>query len=65
LHRIGLTPGTLRTSIIVDEHFKIHLSGLIPATFERLDDGKQPVREAVRQLLMTLMEVSPTAFHYL
>jgi CLIP-associating protein 1/2 len=46
-------------AVVAGEHFKIHLNGLAPAAVERLGDGKQPVREAARQLLITLMEVSP------
>ncbi|KAK3142128.1 hypothetical protein QOZ80_4BG0342570 [Eleusine coracana subsp. coracana] len=45
-------------AVVAGEHFKIHLNGLVPAAVERLGDGKQPVREAARQLLVTLMEVS-------
>ncbi|KAL6652423.1 hypothetical protein ACP70R_011348 [Stipagrostis hirtigluma subsp. patula] len=45
-------------AVVAGEHFKIHLNGLVPAAVERLGDGKQPVREAARQLLITLMEVS-------
>ncbi|GJN27096.1 hypothetical protein PR202_gb15085 [Eleusine coracana subsp. coracana] len=43
-------------AVVAGEHFKIHLNGLVPAAVERLGDGKQPVREAARQLLVTLME---------
>jgi CLIP-associating protein 1/2 len=46
-------------AVVAGDHFKIHLNGLVPAAVERLGDGKQPVREAARQLLITLMEVSP------
>ena len=45
-------------AVVAGEHFKIHLNALVPAAVERLGDGKQPVREAARQLLVTLMEVS-------
>ncbi|KAL6903536.1 hypothetical protein ACP4OV_004349 [Aristida adscensionis] len=45
-------------AVVAGEHFKIHLNALVPAAVERLGDGKQPVREAARQLLITLMEVS-------
>jgi CLIP-associating protein 1/2 len=45
-------------AVVADDHFKIHLNALVPAAVERLDDGKQPVRDAARQLLITLMEVS-------
>ncbi|KAF7017258.1 hypothetical protein CFC21_030727 [Triticum aestivum] len=45
-------------AVLAGDHFKIHLNALVPAAVERLGDGKQPVREAARQLLVTLMEVS-------
>ncbi|KAL5213292.1 hypothetical protein ABZP36_024139 [Zizania latifolia] len=45
-------------AVIAGDHFKIHLNALVPAAVERLGDGKQPVRDAARQLLVTLMEVS-------
>lgn len=44
-------------AVLAGDHFKIHLNALVPAAVERLGDGKQPVREAARQLLVTLMEV--------
>uniref|UniRef100_A0A0D9VIC6 TOG domain-containing protein n=1 Tax=Leersia perrieri TaxID=77586 RepID=A0A0D9VIC6_9ORYZ len=50
-------------AVLAGDHFKIHLNALVPAAVERLGDGKQPVRDAARQLLVTLMEVrvsSPT-----
>nr|CAB3450376.1 unnamed protein product [Digitaria exilis] len=43
-------------AVLAADHFKIHLNALVPAAVERLGDGKQPVREAARQLLVTLME---------
>ncbi|XP_072956983.1 CLIP-associated protein [Typha angustifolia] len=45
-------------AVLAGEHFKLHFNGLVPAVVERLGDGKQPVRDAARQLLITLMEVS-------
>ncbi|XP_062219673.1 CLIP-associated protein-like [Phragmites australis] len=45
-------------AVLAGDHFKIHLNALVPAAVERLGDGKQPVRDAARQLLVTLMEVS-------
>ncbi|XP_042467456.1 CLIP-associated protein-like isoform X1 [Zingiber officinale] len=45
-------------AVLSGDHLKIHFNGLVPAVVERLGDGKQPVREAARQLLITLMEVS-------
>ncbi|ONK70885.1 uncharacterized protein A4U43_C04F2530 [Asparagus officinalis] len=45
-------------AVLSGEHLKLHFNGLVPAIVERLGDGKQPVRDAARQLLITLMEVS-------
>ncbi|KAJ6843114.1 CLIP-associated protein [Iris pallida] len=45
-------------AVLSGEHLKLHFNGLVPAVVERLGDGKQPVRDAARQLLVTLMEVS-------
>ncbi|KQJ83476.1 CLIP-associated protein isoform X2 [Brachypodium distachyon] len=45
-------------AVVAGDHFKIHLNALVPAAVERLGDGKQPVRDAARQLLITLMEIS-------
>lgn len=45
-------------AVLSGEHLKLHFNGLLPAVVERLGDGKQPVRDAARQLLITLMEVS-------
>lgn len=44
-------------AVLSGEHLKLHFNGLVPAIVERLGDGKQPVRDAARQLLITLMEV--------
>ena len=50
-------------AVLAGEHFKMHLNALVPAAVERLGDSKQPVRDASRQLLVTLMEVSrPLAY---
>lgn len=43
-------------AVVAGDHFKIHLNSLVPAAVERLGDSKQPVRNAARQLLITLME---------
>lgn len=45
-------------AVVAGDHFKIHLNALVPAAVERLGDDKQPVHDAARQLLITLMEVS-------
>ncbi|KAJ9565008.1 hypothetical protein OSB04_000974 [Centaurea solstitialis] len=43
-------------AIVSGDHFKLHFNALVPATVERLGDGKQPVRDAARRLLLTLMQ---------
>ncbi|XP_058207371.1 CLIP-associated protein-like isoform X2 [Rhododendron vialii] len=45
-------------AVLSRDHFKLHFDALVPPTVERLGDGKQPVRDAARHLLLTLMEVS-------
>ncbi|OVA02233.1 HEAT [Macleaya cordata] len=45
-------------AVLSGEHLKLHFNSLVPAVVERLGDGKQPVRDAARRLLLTLMEVS-------
>jgi len=44
------------------DHFKLHFNALVPAVVERLGDAKQPVRDAARRLLLTLMEVNTFYF---
>jgi CLIP-associating protein 1/2 len=44
-------------AVLAGDHFKVHLNAFVPVAVERLGDGKQPVRHAARQLLVTLMEV--------
>lgn len=44
-------------AVLSGDHFKLHFNALVPAVVERLGDGKQPVRDAARRLLLTLMEV--------
>ncbi|URD77432.1 HEAT repeat family protein [Musa troglodytarum] len=44
-------------AVLSGEHLKLHFNGIVPAVVERLGDGKQPVRDAARQFLVTLMEV--------
>ncbi|KAF7081782.1 hypothetical protein CFC21_085689, partial [Triticum aestivum] len=56
--RAGGLQALSAAAVLAGDHFKIHLNALVPAAVERLGDGKQPVREAARQLLVTLMEVS-------
>ncbi|XP_060180521.1 CLIP-associated protein-like [Lycium barbarum] len=45
-------------AVLSGEHFKLHFNALVPAVVERLGDAKQPVRDASRRLLLTLMQVS-------
>ncbi|XP_027350603.1 CLIP-associated protein [Abrus precatorius] len=44
--------------VLAGDHFKLHFNALLPAVVDRLGDAKQPVRDAARRLLLTLMEVS-------
>ncbi|OIT07263.1 clip-associated protein [Nicotiana attenuata] len=44
-------------AVLSGEYFKLHFNALLPAVVERLGDSKQPVRDAARRLLLTLMEV--------
>lgn len=44
-------------AVLSGDHLKLHFNALIPSVVERLGDGKQPVRDAARRLLLTLMEV--------
>ncbi|CAA0823913.1 CLIP-associated protein [Striga hermonthica] len=64
-----LTDGNFRVSqgalqalasavVLSGDHFKLHFNALVPAVVERLGDSKQPVRDAARRLLLTLMEIS-------
>ncbi|XP_009799876.1 CLIP-associated protein [Nicotiana tabacum] len=45
-------------AVLSGEHLKLHFNALVPAVVERLGDSKQPVRDAARRLLLTLMQVS-------
>ncbi|XP_077250889.1 CLIP-associated protein-like [Tasmannia lanceolata] len=57
-----VSQGALQTlasaAVLSGEHLKLHFNALVPAIVERFGDGKQPVRDAARRLLLTLMEVS-------
>ncbi|KAL3333959.1 hypothetical protein AABB24_030634 [Solanum stoloniferum] len=57
-----VTQGALQSlasaAVLSGEHLKLHFNALLPAVVERLGDAKQPVRDAARRLLLTLMEVS-------
>ncbi|GFZ20169.1 CLIP-associated protein [Actinidia rufa] len=54
----GALQALASAAVLSGEHFKLHFNALVPATVERLGDAKQPVRDAARRLLLTLMEVS-------
>ncbi|KAK1355906.1 CLIP-associated protein-like [Heracleum sosnowskyi] len=45
-------------AVLSGEVFKLHFNAIVPAVVDRLGDGKQPVRDSARRLLLTLMEVS-------
>ncbi|CAN6460516.1 unnamed protein product [Victoria cruziana] len=54
----GALQSLASAAILAGEHLKLHFNALVPAVVERLGDAKQPVRDAARRLLLTLMEVS-------
>ncbi|GFY99513.1 CLIP-associated protein [Actinidia rufa] len=54
----GALQALASAAVLSGEHFKLHFNALVPATVERLGDAKQPVRDAAKRLLLTLMEVS-------
>ncbi|KAI4319340.1 hypothetical protein MLD38_032947 [Melastoma candidum] len=54
----GALQALASAAVLSGEHLKLHLNAVVPAVVERLGDGKQPVRDAARRLLLTLMEVS-------
>ncbi|KAI4374383.1 hypothetical protein MLD38_012386 [Melastoma candidum] len=54
----GALQSLASAAVLSGEHLKLHLNAVVPAVVERLGDGKQPVRDAARRLLLTLMEVS-------
>ncbi|XP_044492226.1 CLIP-associated protein [Mangifera indica] len=54
----GALQSLASAAVLSGEHFKLHFNALVPAVVERLGDAKQPVRDAARRLLLTLMEVS-------
>ncbi|GAB4830137.1 hypothetical protein Ancab_019778 [Ancistrocladus abbreviatus] len=54
----GALQALASAAVLSGDNLKIHFNALVPATVERLGDGKQPVRDAARRLLLTLMEVS-------
>ncbi|PKI76815.1 hypothetical protein CRG98_002801 [Punica granatum] len=54
----GALQALASAAVLSAEHLQLHLSALVPAVVERLGDSKQPVRDASRRLLLTLMETS-------
>ncbi|KAK9282224.1 hypothetical protein L1049_005138 [Liquidambar formosana] len=54
----GALQALASAAVLSGEHLKLHFNALVPAVVERLGDNKQPVRDAARRLLLTLMEVS-------
>ncbi|KAK7336949.1 hypothetical protein VNO77_17503 [Canavalia gladiata] len=54
----GALQSLASAAVLSGDHFKLHFNGLLPAVVDRLGDAKQPVRDAARRLLLTLMEVS-------
>ncbi|KAJ1387222.1 Vacuole morphology and inheritance protein 14, Fab1-binding region [Sesbania bispinosa] len=54
----GALQALASAAVLSGEHFKLHFNALLPAVVDRLGDAKQPVRDAARRLLLTLMEVS-------
>ncbi|KAK4363653.1 hypothetical protein RND71_018894 [Anisodus tanguticus] len=54
----GALQSLASAAVLSGEHLKLHFNALFPDVVERLGDAKQPVRDAARRLLLTLMEVS-------
>ncbi|KAK7279461.1 hypothetical protein RJT34_24514 [Clitoria ternatea] len=54
----GALQALASAAVLAGDHFKLHFNALVPAVVDRLGDAKQPVRDAARRLLLTLMEVS-------
>ncbi|KAJ7972551.1 CLIP-associated protein [Quillaja saponaria] len=54
----GALQALASAAVLSGEHLKLHFNALVPAVVDRLGDSKQPVRDAARRLLLTLMEVS-------
>ena len=60
----GALQALASAAVLSGEHLKLHFNALVPAAVERLGDAKQPVRDAARRLLLTLMEVLVFKFIY-
>ncbi|PPR95110.1 hypothetical protein GOBAR_AA25559 [Gossypium barbadense] len=52
----GALQALASAAVLSGDHLKLHFNALVPAVVERLGDGKQPVRDAARHLLVS----SPT-----
>ncbi|KAL9228289.1 hypothetical protein vseg_003884 [Gypsophila vaccaria] len=61
-HNFRVSQGALLSlasaAVLSGDLFKLHFNSLVPASVDRLGDNKQPVRDAARRLLLTLMQVS-------
>nr|POF09321.1 clip-associated protein [Quercus suber] len=58
-----ISQGTLQalysTAMLFGDHFKLHFNtAFVPSVVERLGDAKQPIHDADRRFLLTLMQVS-------
>ena len=58
----GALQALASAAVLSGEQFKLHLDALVPSVVDRLGDAKQPVRDAARRLLLTLMEVTVFEF---
>ncbi|KAM1342362.1 hypothetical protein PS1_006600 [Malus domestica] len=54
----GALQALASATVLSGDHLKLHFNAFVPTVVERLGDGKQPVRDAARRLLLTLIEVS-------
>ncbi|KAM1104081.1 hypothetical protein ACFX1X_012759 [Malus domestica] len=54
----GAVQALASAAVLSGDHLKPHFNTLVPAVVEHLGDSKQPVRDAARRLLLTLMEFS-------
>ncbi|KAL6225822.1 hypothetical protein ACLB2K_004671 [Fragaria x ananassa] len=53
----GALQALASATVLSGDLLKLHFNALVPAVVERLGNAKQPVRDAARRLLLTLMEV--------
>ncbi|KAL6221805.1 hypothetical protein ACLB2K_005200 [Fragaria x ananassa] len=52
----GALQALASATVLSGDLLKLHFNALVPAVVERLGNAKQPVRDAARRLLLTLME---------